>query len=108
MRTYTPAMNARTLRLLSYASPSPLPSPLPHILRSSLQLAVLWGSRGQLAARCFEGSAGLPFSAVVVAVQREPYLKCGVIRDFCSYRVRWEPVAGTRNTHVGLRSTTLA
>ncbi len=43
-----------------------------------------------------------------MAAQRWFYLKCGVIRDFCSYRVRQAPVAGTCNTHVGLRSTTLA
>src|SRR6266446_5366123 len=58
MGTYTLAMHTRTL--LSH--PSPLPSQLPHVLRSSLPLTVPWGARGQLAARCFEGSAGSPFS----------------------------------------------
>lgn len=99
-RTYTLAMHARTL--LSYASPSS------HASRPSHPLVVPWGTWGLLATRCFEGPSSSSPSMVVVAGQRWLDIKSGAIRDFCPHHVRRARAAGTANSLVGLRSSTLA
>jgi hypothetical protein len=103
IRTYILAVHARTL--LSYASPSL------HASQSNLPPAVPWDTWGLLATRCFEGptSSSSESSSVVVAGQRWLDIKCGIIRDFCPYRVRRAPATttGTSNPLVGLRSSTL-